>query len=178
MIIESPISIQHSEIIEIFEPNEFRLRQLRPIVKKLSQLFDILLKPFLKYTKSFIHDRLNFLIKFLGDLDENTEIVTFDVITLYTGIPHEFCLDALDYFVTKYQEDLLPDILLELAKSILKSNTLTFGWELYPQIKRTARCTIFAPTYASLAMGSHEIKVYSIIRQSYTLTSKYFEHSC
>ena len=39
-------------------------------------------------------------------------------------------------------------------------------------------CTIFAPTYASLAMGSHEIKVYSIIRQSYTLTSKYFEHSC
>ena len=61
MIIESPISIQHSEIIEIFEPNEFRLRQLRPIVKKLSQLFDILLKPFLKYTKSFIHDRLNFL---------------------------------------------------------------------------------------------------------------------
>ena len=182
MIIESPISIQHSEIIEIFEPNEFKLRQLRPIVRKLSQLFDILLKLSLKYTKSFIHDRLNFLIKFLGDLDGNTEIVTFDVITLSTGIPHEFCLDALDYVVTKYQQDLLPkfkqDILLELAKFILKSNTLTFGWEFYLQIKRTVMCTIFASTYASLTMGSHEIKVYSIIRQSYTLTGKHFEHSC
>ena len=27
--------------------------------------------------------------------------------------------------------------------------------------------TIFVPTYANLTMGYHEIKVYSIIRQSY-----------
>ena len=28
---------------------------------------------------------------------------------------------------------------------------------------------IFAPTYADLTLGYHEMKVYSIIRQSYTL---------
>ena len=37
--------------------------------------------------------------------------------------------------------------------------------------------TIFVPTYANLTMGYHEIKVYSIIRQSYALASKHFENS-
>ena len=37
--------------------------------------------------------------------------------------------------------------------------------------------TIFTPTYANLTMGYHEIKVYSIIRQSYALASKHFENS-
>ena len=37
--------------------------------------------------------------------------------------------------------------------------------------------TIFAPTYANLTMGYHEIKVYSIIRQSHALASKHFENS-
>ena len=37
--------------------------------------------------------------------------------------------------------------------------------------------TIFAPTYADLTMGYHEIKVYSIISQSYALASKHFENS-
>ena len=37
--------------------------------------------------------------------------------------------------------------------------------------------TIFAPTYANLTMGYHEIKVYSIISQSYTLASKHFQNS-
>ena len=37
--------------------------------------------------------------------------------------------------------------------------------------------TIFAPTYANLTMRYHEIKVYSIISQSYSLARKYFENS-
>ena len=63
-IIESTINTQNSEIIEIFEPNNLKLR---PIVgspkcptRKLSQLIDILLKPFLKHIKSFICDGLDF----------------------------------------------------------------------------------------------------------------------
>ena len=37
--------------------------------------------------------------------------------------------------------------------------------------------TIFAPTYAYLTMGYHEIKVYSIISQSYALASRHFQNS-
>ena len=36
---------------------------------------------------------------------------------------------------------------------------------------------ISAPTYANLTMGYQEIKVYSIICQSYALASKYFQNS-
>ena len=113
--------------------------------------------------------------------DQNTEIVTFDVISLYTSIPHEFGLEARDYFLTKYQENLYSrfrkEFVLESANFILKNNILTFDSEFYLQIKGTAMGTIFAPTYARLTMRYHEIKVYSIISQSYALASKHFQNS-
>ena len=100
---------------------------------------------------------------------------------MYTSILQKFGLEALDYFLTKYQEDLHPrfrkSFVLESANIILKNNTLTFDSEFYLQIKGTAMVTIFVPTYANLTMGYHEIKVYSIIRQSYALASKHFENS-
>ena len=99
---------------------------------------------------------------------------------MYTSISHEFGLEAIDYFLTKYQEDLHPrfrkEFVLESANFILKNITLTFDSEFYLQIKGTAMGTIFAPTIANLTMGYHEIKVYSIIRQRCTLTSKHFEN--
>ena len=108
---------------------------------------------------------MDFLHKCPRDVNENTEIVTFDVISLYTSIPHEFGLEAIDYFLNKYQEDLQPrsrkEFVLESANFILKNNTLTFDSEFYLQIKGTKMGTIFAPTYADLTMGYHEIKVYS-----------------
>ena len=73
-------------------------------MRKLSQLIDILLKPFLKHIQSFIRDSLDSLKKFPRDVDEDNELVTFDVIGLYTSIPHEFGLESIDYFLTKYQE--------------------------------------------------------------------------
>ena len=100
---------------------------------------------------------------------------------MYTSIPHKFDLEAIDYFLTKYQEDLHPRFrkvfLLESANFILKNNTLTFDSESYLQIKGTAMGTIFAPTYANLTMGYHEIEAYSIIHQRYALASKHFENS-
>ena len=105
MIIEFAINTQNSDTIEIFEPNDLKLR---PIVggpkcptRKLSQLIDILLKPFLKHIKSFIFHSLDFLNQCPKDVDEDTEIVTFHVISLYISIPHEFGLEAIDHFLTK-----------------------------------------------------------------------------
>ena len=67
---------------------------------------------------------MDFLDKCPSDVDEDTEIVTFDVISLYTSIPHEFGLETIDYFLTKYPEDLHPrfrkEFVLESANFILK----------------------------------------------------------
>ena len=145
-------------MIEIFEPHDLKLR---PIVgspkcppRKLIQLIDILLKPFLKHIKSFICDSLNFLNKYPRDVDEDTEINTFDLISLYISICHKFGLEAIYYFLTKYQEALHPRFRKEF---VLESAN-------------------FTPTYANLTMGYHEIKVYSITHQTYALASKHFEN--
>ena len=44
--------------------------------------------------------------KFTREVDSNTEIVLFDVTSLYTSIPHEYSLKALRYFLTTFQEKL------------------------------------------------------------------------
>ena len=83
-----------------------------------------------------------------------------NIISFYTTISHEFGLEAIDYFLTKTQEDLHPrfktNFFLESTDFILKNNMLTFDSEFYLQITRTA----------NLTMGYHEIKVYSIIHQN------------
>ena len=72
----------------------------------LSQLIDMLLRSFLKHIKSFTRVSLDFLIKSPRDVDEDSEVVTFDVISLDTSILRKFGSDVLDYFLTTYQEDL------------------------------------------------------------------------
>lgn len=184
-LIESAIITQNSEVINIFEPNDLKVR---PIVggpkcptRRLSKLLDILLKPILKHIKSYIRDSVDFLNKCPREVDENTEIVTFDVVSLYTSIPHDFGLQALDYFLTTYEKDLHPrfkkQFVLESANFVLKNNTMNFDSKFYLQIKGTAMGTIFAPTYANLTMGYHEVQLYSIIYQNYRLASDYFTNS-
>ena len=114
------------------------------------------MKPFLKHIKSFIRHILEFLIKNPRNLDEIIEIVTFDVIMLYTSIPHEFGLEAKD------QEDLYPrfekKIVLESENFVLENNTLNFDSKFYLQIKEAAMGTSFALTYANLAMDITKLK--------------------
>ena len=184
IIIESTINTQNSGIIEIFEPNHVKLRQIvggpACLARKLSQLIDILLKPFLTHINSFIRDSLDFLIKYPRNVDEDTEIATFDVDSLYTNIIHKFGFEAPDYFFANYHEDLHSrfekEFVLESANFTLKNNTLTFDSEFY--LQGTSMDTIFTPTYANLRIGYYEIKVYSIICQSYALSSKYFKNNC
>ena len=53
---------------------------------------------------------------------------------------------------------------------------MTFDEMFYLQIQGTAMGTIFAPTCATLSMGLHEIELYAIIRNKFTLpVSTYFE---
>ena len=182
-LIEKAIKLQKNTYIEQTEPEDLKIR---PIVggpkcptKNLSSFIDTILKPFLKHIKSYIRDSVDFLNKCQREVDINTKIATFDVVSLYTNIPHEFGLEALDYYLTNYPEDLNPkfnkNFVLEAADFILKNNICFFDKVYYLQIKGTAMGTIFAPTYANLTMGYHEVKLYSIIKNTYNLTvSKYF----
>ena len=52
--------------------------------------------------------------------------------------------------------------MLESVEFILKNNTFKFNYEYFLQLIGTATGTDMAPTYATLTMGYHELKFYTI----------------
>ena len=117
-IIQEAIQAQNSEYIIIYEPSDLTLR---PIVagpncptRRLSNLVDILLKPFLIHVKSYIKDNLDFLAKCFRENKWDTILTTFDTVGLHSNIPHEYGLEAIEYWLDKFPESLHRDFLRNL----------------------------------------------------------------
>ena len=95
----------------------------------------------------------------------------FDVVNLYTNIPHTFELEALDYWLENHPESLHARFnkvfVLEYAQFILQNNNMKFNNEYYNQVKGTAMASVFAPTYGTLSMRYFEIKLYSVCTFKY-----------
>ena len=180
------IKEQNKELISILEPKDLKLR---PIVggpkyptKRLSNFLDLILKPLAKHVKSNIKDNTELMKTCKRSVTDDTVMVTFDVCSLYTNIRHEFGLRAIEYFVSNYRRSINPkfttQFILEAASFILSNTSMTFDEMFYLQIQATAMGTIFAPTYATLSMGFHEIELYAAIRNKLTLpVSNYFEQN-
>ena len=61
----------------------------------LSNLIDILLQPYTKHIKSYIKDTTDFLSKLPTSTNPDTLLVSFDVVNLYTNIPHDLGIEAI-----------------------------------------------------------------------------------
>ena len=100
-LIQIAIKEQQNEYVQIIEPSDLKLSPIvaGPIclTTPLSNLIDILLKTFFLHVKSYVKDNLDFLLKFSRGSYEDTLLVTFDVVNLYTNISHTFGLQALYY---------------------------------------------------------------------------------
>ena len=125
---------------------------------------------------------IEFLKTCKQNITDDTVLVTFDVCSLYTNIPHEFRLRAIEYFVSYYRQSInsrfTTQFILEAESFILSNNSMTFDEMFCLQIQGTALGTIFAPTYATLSMGFHEIELHAIIRNKFTLpVLNYFEQN-
>ena len=90
------------EYVHVIEPSDLKLR---PIVagptcptRSLSNLIDVPLKPFLLHVISYVKNNL-VLSKCSRKSYEDTLLVTFDVVNLYSNIPHTFGLKTLDYWL-------------------------------------------------------------------------------
>ena len=99
--INEAIQQQNNEYIEIHEPDDLTVR---PIVggpncptRPLSQLINIILKLFLIHIKNYVKDNLDFLRKCSRKNNDTTTLVTFDVKSLYTNIPHNYGLEAISF---------------------------------------------------------------------------------
>ncbi|XP_071144979.1 uncharacterized protein [Mytilus edulis] len=138
----------------------------RPIVsanghptEKISEFVDYYLRPHVENLPSFIKDSTDYLLKMqdLNPLPANTTLVTMDVTSLYTNIPHadgiEACREVWDSRSPKIPPT---DCLVEMLTMVLKKNNFTFQGEHYLQTNGTAMGTKMAPSYANIFMGKFE----------------------
>ena len=137
----------------------------RPIIaacqsptERISAFVDFHLKDLAKIQPSYLRDTKDFLNK-LNKLKATTEsiIVTADVTSLYTNIPHREGIRACKRFLTQRENKSTPtNILLHMIHLILSKNNFEFYGQNYLQINGTAMGTKMAPNYANLFMADLE----------------------
>ena len=139
----------------------------RPIVasnnhptEKLSEYVDQHLKEFIPNIASHIKDTNHFveICNNIGPLPANARIVTFDVGSLYTNIPHQDGLIALEEFMTQYKNATTAKMLKQMAQIVLENNILEFNSKLYLQIHGTSMGSKMAPSYATIFLDRFETK--------------------
>ena len=155
------IETEDNEYIHMDMPETLKGRPINAgthsITKGCSKLLDKILTPLVSKQKSYIKDEWDFLRKFPHKIDSNTNIFTCDVISLYTSIPHDLGLRAIEYWLDKYPE-MIPerfskDLILEFVKFVLKNNYCEFDKQMWHQLAGTAMGADFASPYACLTIG-------------------------
>ena len=154
---------------------------IRPIVsscgsptENISQFVDYWLQPHMKALPSYIKDTTQ-LINELRELsvEPDTFLVTIDVKSLYTCIPHSEGIQACTETLLKSKENnpSQPNttVLACLLEIVLKNNLFEFDGTHYKQLQGTAMGTKLAPAYANLFMGKleHNILSHSSLKPSF-----------
>ena len=180
------IERQNKQYIKISRPTDLKFR---PIVAgpscathRLSNLVDILMKPFLQHTKSYVRDDIDFLTKLPTKIKDSESFTTFDISSLYSNISNNLGLEAVEYWLQKHPENLhsrIPkDFITDSLRIILENNSFCFGAKNFLQINGTAMGTKMAPTYANLTLAYLEETLYTKFRSKYTEEFvKHFEES-
>ena len=88
-----------------------------------------------------------------------------DIESIYTSIPVDLGIEAIDYWITR-KLDLIPEqftkeFITDSIKFILKNNNFLFDSKMFNQVFGTAMGTKCAPPYVCLAIGYQE-KYFSI----------------
>ena len=127
----------------------------RPIVsscgsptERISHFVDYYLNPLVKKIPSFIKDTNDFLCKLqnVQNVPSDSLLVTLDVSSLYTNIPHDQGLEACREALNS-REVLSPptEDIISLISSILTKNNFDFDDQHYLQVHGTAMGTRMAP---------------------------------
>jgi peptide-methionine (R)-S-oxide reductase len=127
--------------------------------EKLSEYIDMHLNPFLKDITSYVKDTNHFVsicrnIK----LTPKDRLITFDVASLYTNIPHQEGVDAIKQFMTPRIGKEKAEMLAALSLLVLEGNIFEFNDQLYLQTSGSAMGTKVAPSLACIFVHILETK--------------------
>ena len=91
------------------------------------------------------------------NLPENSLLVTWDVKSLYTKIPHKECLDSVLHFLQSTNTSRKKmEVILHFTDLILTSNIFRFGSDCILQKSGIAMVNVTSPSLANLFMGLSE----------------------
>ena len=144
----------------------------RPIVsanshptEQISQFVDSHLNLLVPKLPSYIKDTTHFLKKLddLKELSPGSLLVTLDVSSLFTNMPHnegiEACRKALNSSCHLSHSHLKTKSICDLMRMILTMDNFQFDHNYYIQLHGTAMGTRMAPAYANLLMGDRDRKL-------------------
>lgn len=146
----------------------------RPIVAQtyslwspLSIFVDYYIKPFVQTLPAYIKDSTDLIEKCsaIHNLPEETLLLSLDISSLYTCIPHDGGLEALGFYLQdRTHISLHPNqLIIDLAEFVMKNNFFTFERDFYLQVSGTSMGTVCAPNYANLYLGYFENKFVLIL---------------
>ena len=93
----------------------------------MSEIVDFFLQPYMPTIPSSIKDTDDFIrrIRNIIDLPSDVLLVTFDVVSLYPSIPHDFGLCALkDFLLDRNLPNIVVNGIHNMTELVLKKNVL------------------------------------------------------
>lgn len=129
------------------------------VTEKISSFIDSLIKDIPPTLPSYVKDTNHFLADIIDlVIPDGSLLVTLDVASLYTNIPHSDGIRSVIQAYDNASEDNPVDsetlgVLLEL---VLKLNNFEFNNAHYVQINGTSMGTKIGPNYANIFMGTLE----------------------
>ena len=130
------------------------------ITENISEFLTLCIQPLVPKLRSYVRDTKHFvsIIRKLPTQSNDAILVSADVSSLYTNIPHNEGIEACKHYMKKYKHE-LPEftpnegIIHMLLLFVLENNYFQFLNQIYLQIMGTAMGTKVAPPYAALFLG-------------------------
>ena len=130
----------------------------------LSNLIDILIKPLVTFVRSNLRGSTEFINKLPHNVPSKTILTSFDITSLFTNIPHDVRIKAIEYWLTSYPENIprrFPgEFVIKGINPILNNNTFVFNDTTFLQRKGTAMRTKMAPSYVTVVLEYLEENMY------------------
>ena len=107
-----------------------------------SKVLEKILKPLVPKLRTYIKDEWDFIGKVPRNIDFKAILIACDIKSLYTSIPLELGIKALDYWISKLPI-LIParftkEFILKLVEFILMNNYFEFDMDMLHQLIGTA----------------------------------------
>ncbi|CAC5417839.1 unnamed protein product [Mytilus coruscus] len=132
--ISNAVSEQNSEYIELLRTNDLKFRPIvggpNSVTQNLSHFIDIniiVLKPLCREVPSFIRDDLEFLNHLPRTVNPDSELITFDIVSLYTNIPHDLGITAVKYCTDALRNKRLEELKAYLKKQQYPEQVINYG---------------------------------------------------